>query len=895
VQIIFRKKGNAMKKKYQLHIGYVIIAIFTITTLLVVLKPHIMWRDKMLYRFSSNELLNADGFVFVTTSAYDLVCVHGHDHSSELFLYSIDQDASVVRDVGYSSFGSNGEASVASLAHDAESSTLHTLFYQNTNQLIHGVATIDSTGFALHTQPVYLHPAWDAIVQQRPKNISGNTLLYTVDREQTLPVSIRRDGNPITISVSFTASDQLERYNPLAADTPLLIHQEIAHELTKRTGLAFSIEEIIEVIHYSRFLEFYHKDAFEYATPGAHGFMQARILGMVDANEDGVDDLIICIDSRPFISSTILCVDGNTSEMLWHKALCGLLKDEYTFADIDDDGIDELLLSMYASNHPPAYDYLTNPPLGAPDRAYVICFDHTGKERSLLNDSGCITGPQGFNQYRMLWLRDRKELLLGTNAMFDRNPKHLLSYSPSTRQLDTLQVSFTNLVAIQQRPGAPVELFDMTTHQLSRITVNAYLQEIERQTVKLNKRIRGILPEMIEIAGKSYYVTTGALQLINSSFSTIHDLDFHQTGDIKIQDNTLYFIAQDFGDNILYAVHFAANRQINPNFILLLLIEILGILVLLLLVQHIRMPLSTGNGSYFILYSFLGCVYYWRLRGRLQSFYRLPKHLSFDKSVAFKMFDDIARDYSQIYRRNLILFEYDVYQVQKSDEMIIFQRISHDAKNQVMLLKLLADEFERTTADRADSAIQDFVAHIQPTIDDLSNAMITLSKFSHINRLYLESVSIHEVLSKAMIKFANHPHFDCIETQSPDTDMVLCADKSLLEIALTNLIANALEAISVYQHIDLQVTAHKEMCTVTISNPCDCSIMHEDQLYTIGYSTKENGSGLGIPIAKAIIEKHEGSLDIQCLRDMFMVTIALPVHEETKRPTSQKSCLIFGF
>jgi nitrogen-specific signal transduction histidine kinase len=71
--------------------------------------------------------------------------------------------------------------------------------------------------------------------------------------------------------------------------------------------------------------------------------------------------------------------------------------------------------------------------------------------------------------------------------------------------------------------------------------------------------------------------------------------------------------------------------------------------------------------------------------------------------------------------------------------------------------------------------------------------------------------------------------------------------------------------------------------------------MHEDQLYTIGYSTKENGSGLGIPIAKAIIEKHEGSLDIQCLRDMFMVTIALPVHEETKRPTSQKSCLIFGF
>jgi sensor histidine kinase regulating citrate/malate metabolism len=116
-----------------------------------------------------------------------------------------------------------------------------------------------------------------------------------------------------------------------------------------------------------------------------------------------------------------------------------------------------------------------------------------------------------------------------------------------------------------------------------------------------------------------------------------------------------------------------------------------------------------------------------------------------------------------------------------------------------------------------------------------------------------------------------------------------------LEIALTNLIANALEAISVYQHIDLQVTAHKEMCTVTISNPCDCSIMHEDQLYTIGYSTKENGSGLGIPIAKAIIEKHEGSLDIQCLRDMFMVTIALPVHEETKRPTSQKSCLIFGF
>lgn len=885
-----------MNTRYRLYAGYIILAIFALTALMLALEPCMLWRDRLLYQSTSTELLNADGFLFLqNTPDFDMACIHGHNYSSELCLHGKKNDLTVARNIRYRSFGGSSDFAVSSLVQDAGSNTLHALFYQSAHTLIHGSAVIDSAGINLHTQQFYRHPAWDEIVAQKPKTLEGYAVSFSVSRTQTTPVIIKHRDKEISISVSFAASDQIERYNPITAENPLAIHRKIQAELHDLLGISIETSDIIELIHYSRFLEYYSDEATESYTDSVKRFMQARILGLLDANEDGVADLLICIDAKPFICSTVLCLSGADNEIIWQHNLNGVLKSEYLIRDIDDDGKEELLLSMYSSNYAASYDYRKNMPLGFADRSYIIAFDHAGRQLSLLKDDDCIIGSPGFNQYKMVWVKGSNAILLGTNTMFDRNPKHMLRYLPSTRNVDTLDVQFTNIVALQKRPGAPVELFDMTTHQLNRITLNDQFQEIKRDTIELPKRISSILPEMITIAGRQYYVTTGSLQLINSAFNSIHDLQFHQIGSAVIEKGNLYFIAQDFGQNVLYMITFAPNHQINPNFIVLVLIELLIALILLLLVQHIRMPLSTGNGSYFILYRVFGFIYFWRLRGRLQSYYHFPKHLALDKSVPFKMFDDIASDYSQIYSSNLILFKYDVFEVQTSDEMVIFQRISHDAKNQVMLLKLLADGFELDTKNIDDPALQEFMTEVRSTIDVLSNAMVTLSKFSHINRLFLESVSIHEVISQAMVRFASLPQFDNFEYLSENHDYCVSADKSLLEIAFRNIISNAFGAINETQKITLKITAKHTRCNIIISNPCKSIEINEDQLYTIGYSTKADGSGLGIPIAKAIIEKHDGSFDISCSDDMFVVTIALPIFETGRKPFAQNTCLTFGF
>ena len=51
-----------------------------------------------------------------------------------------------------------------------------------------------------------------------------------------------------------------------------------------------------------------------------------------------------------------------------------------------------------------------------------------------------------------------------------------------------------------------------------------------------------------------------------------------------------------------------------------------------------------------------------------------------------------------------------------------------------------------------------------------------------------------------------------------------------------------------------------------------------EKIGTLGYTTKETGTGIGILLSKRIIEKHKGSLECSLKNDTFIVEIILPVN-----------------
>jgi signal transduction histidine kinase len=82
-----------------------------------------------------------------------------------------------------------------------------------------------------------------------------------------------------------------------------------------------------------------------------------------------------------------------------------------------------------------------------------------------------------------------------------------------------------------------------------------------------------------------------------------------------------------------------------------------------------------------------------------------------------------------------------------------------------------------------------------------------------------------------------------------------------LKQAILNLLTNALEASPSPGQITVSLQEHGERVHIAVSDQ-GAGIPEEgpDQLFSPFFSTKEKGTGLGLPFAQKIVELHGGNL-----------------------------------
>ena len=107
----------------------------------------------------------------------------------------------------------------------------------------------------------------------------------------------------------------------------------------------------------------------------------------------------------------------------------------------------------------------------------------------------------------------------------------------------------------------------------------------------------------------------------------------------------------------------------------------------------------------------------------------------------------------------------------------------------------------------------------------------------------------------------------CVDTDIEFSSLIapdlpsLTADRLKLHEAILNLLRNAREAISSAGSIRLEAVLKDQMLQITISDTgCGISPEYLDTIFDPFVTYKPNGTGLGLPIARGIIEAHHGSI-----------------------------------
>jgi D-alanine transaminase len=190
----------------------------------------------------------------------------------------------------------------------------------------------------------------------------------------------------------------------------------------------------------------------------------------------------------------------------------------------------------------------------------------------------------------------------------------------------------------------------------------------------------------------------------------------------------------------------------------------------------------------------------------------------------------------------------------------------HDIKNHLstlgLNLQLLAEDFEDPQTPR-DRRIAERVARMKGECERLVDLSNDFLRFARVKDLQRTPVDLSVVLDDLLDFFGPMAKKHAIEIKSyvPAGLPQVALDRSLFHQGLLNLLLNAQQAMPEGGEITLQAAATPSEVTVSLIDTGKGMTPEVlARAFQPFYSTRDGGTGLGLPTTKRIIEAHGGTL-----------------------------------
>lgn len=202
----------------------------------------------------------------------------------------------------------------------------------------------------------------------------------------------------------------------------------------------------------------------------------------------------------------------------------------------------------------------------------------------------------------------------------------------------------------------------------------------------------------------------------------------------------------------------------------------------------------------------------------------------------------------------------------------VARRIAHEIKNPLTPIQLSAERIKRKFSKEVDESdkLEQLTDVIVRQTNDLRRIVDEFSKFARMPEPELRATDLAILVRDAVtLQDAGQPDV-AIFADLPSAGKMVDVDATMISQALTNLIKNAGEATETYIEkktpVDFKAQVRVEMAyedtgaRISISDngiglPTDRARLFEPYV-----TTRDSGTGLGLPIVKKIIEEHGGTL-----------------------------------
>ena len=192
--------------------------------------------------------------------------------------------------------------------------------------------------------------------------------------------------------------------------------------------------------------------------------------------------------------------------------------------------------------------------------------------------------------------------------------------------------------------------------------------------------------------------------------------------------------------------------------------------------------------------------------------------------------------------------------------------LTHEIMNTVSPIASLSDALAKSMDENGHSELD--VKSGLDTISDSSKNLIkfveTYRQLSGVARPLRRAVDLQELMDQVISlnsEYAASCGATCVY-RPEEPDLMIYADEGQISQILINLIKNALQAGA--KHIDISAWMGKEDDVIiqVANDGAPIPVSAQEQIFVPFYTTKKEGSGIGLSLARQIMRQHNGTIDL---------------------------------
>ena len=209
----------------------------------------------------------------------------------------------------------------------------------------------------------------------------------------------------------------------------------------------------------------------------------------------------------------------------------------------------------------------------------------------------------------------------------------------------------------------------------------------------------------------------------------------------------------------------------------------------------------------------------------------------------------------------------------------ITAKLSHNLRNSLSSIIMSSEIMQMKLEKKEDPKIEKYLPRINEATSRIIHQMNQVLGFVKTMPLDMKLISLETLLTDA-IRHTNIPQGITITT--PKNDYSLMADKVQLSVAFGNILSNAVDAIGKKGEIIIRAKAENGSLIIEFENS-GVEIPKEDmeQIFEPLFTTKPQGTGLGLSSVKDVIRAHGGKISVTSPPTIFKITLPLDTsHKE---------------